>query len=227
MVLADRKPLTISKKGGRTMFKSKMLIVAPLVLFCIIGASAKSCVSHVPQTGQTACYDKSGKEIGCEEGSDGYLQRGLPWPNPRFTDNGNGTVTDNLTELIWLKDASRFGTRTCSHALDDCNNLADDGYDLTDGSVAGDWRLPNVRELNSLIHYGFYDPALPDTAGTGKWSEGDPFNNVPSKAFYWSSTTYAGYPTLAWGVSMHYGSVYYDLKDHDTPYVWPVRGGNW
>jgi hypothetical protein len=209
------------------MVKSKMLIVAPLVLFCIIGASARSCVSHVPQTGQTACYDKSGKEIGCEEGSDGYLQRGLPWPNPRFTDNGNGTVTDNLTELIWLKDAGAGGSMTWNEALTYCNNLAADGSDLTDGSKAGDWRLPNVRELNSLIHYGFFDPALPDTAGAGKCSQGDPFTNVPSQGFYWSSTTYAGYPGLAWGVSMHYGSVYTEQKGYYAPYVWPVRGGSW
>ena len=51
----------------------------------------------VPQTGQTDYY---------AAGDDGALQKGVPWPTPRFTDNGNGTVTDNLTHLIWLKNAN-------------------------------------------------------------------------------------------------------------------------
>ncbi len=180
------------------MFKSKMLIVALLVLFCIIGASARSCVSVVPQTGQTECWDEDGKVIDCEgTGQDGDLQRGLPWPNPRFTDNDDGTVTDNLTQLIWLKNANCFGKRTWSEALNDCNTLADGDCGLTDGSVAGDWRLPNVRELNSLIHYGVYYPALPDTAGTGQWSENNPFTGV-QVLDYWSGTTPA---TCAWAMA--------------------------
>jgi len=211
------------------MFKSKMLIVAPLVLFCIIGASARSCVSHVPQTGQTGCYNKSGDEIACEEGSDGYLQRGLPWPTPRFTDNGNGTVTDNLTELIWLKDASSEDTVSWYDALTYCNNLADGYCGLKDGSVVGDWRLPNVRELNSLIHYGFYKPALPDTAGTGQWlKDDDPFTGVESQGFYWSSTTFAVTASdSAWGVTMSHGGTSYRGKGARSGYVWPVRGGSW
>jgi hypothetical protein len=54
----------------------------------------------VPQTGQTASY---------AAGDDGDIQAGVPWPVPRFTDNGNGTVRDNLTGLIWLKNASCLG----------------------------------------------------------------------------------------------------------------------
>ena len=56
-------------------------------------------------------------------GSDGDLQKGVAWPNPRFTDNANGTVTDNLTGLIWLKNANCFGRPvwtargTCTWAL--------------------------------------------------------------------------------------------------------------
>jgi len=165
-------------------------------------------VSVVPQTGQTDSY---------EDGDDGYLQRGLPWPDPRFTDNEDGTVTDNLTQLIWLKNADSFGQRrSWSDALTDCNALADGNYGLTDGSVAGDWRLPNVRELNSLIHYGVHTPALPDTAGTSQGLEG--------YGYYWSSTMFAAYPGHVWVVSMVYGFVNTVNKDSDV-YVWPVRGG--
>lgn len=78
-------------------------------------------------------------------GSDGALQKGVPWPSPRFTNNLNGTVTDNLTGLIWLQNANKWGAVTWDTARNNCNTLAADGFTLTDGSVAGDWRLPNVK----------------------------------------------------------------------------------
>ena len=93
----------------------------------------------------------------------------MAWPTPRFTDNNNGTVTDNLTKLIWTKNANAFGTKKWDDALSAANSLASGTIPgLTDGSKAGDWRLPNVRELQSLIDYEFYSPALPNTLGTGR-----------------------------------------------------------
>jgi hypothetical protein len=161
--------------------------------------------ARVPKTGQTTSY---------ATGDDGDLQRGVAWPNPRFTDNGDGTVTDNLTGLIWLKNANCFGTRNWATALADANGLASGSCDLTDGSVAGDWRLPNVREQQSLIDYGRYDPALPS---------GHPFTGVRS-GYYWSSTTFAGITSLAWCVGLYDG--YVGLVDKTgSGYVWPVRGG--
>ena len=168
----------------------------------------------VPKTGQTTFY---------ATGDDGDLETGVSWPNPRFTDNGNGTVTDNLTGLIWLKNANCFGSRNWTTALNDCNTLTSGSCGLTDGSKAGDWRLPNVEELQSLVHYEFYGPAVPNTAGTGQWTEGSPFNTVQS-SYYWSGSTYASFPSSAWYVSMIFGVV----DDYDkscTYYVWPVRGG--
>ena len=162
----------------------------------------------VEKTGQTTSYTAIG-------GEDGDLEKGVAWPNPRFTDNNDGTVTDNLTGLIWLRDASRFGYRTWYDALNDCNALADDGTNLTDGSSAGAWRLPNVKERQSLIDYGSYDPALPS---------GHPFSGVVSND-YWSSTTDADFTDDAWVVYLFYGYVYYYHKDDGSLYVWPVRGG--
>ena len=78
----------------------------------------------------------------------------MAWPSPRFTDNGNGTVTDNLTGLIWLKNASCYGQMPWTNALNVANALASGSCGLTDGSIAGAWRLPNVREMQSLIDYG-------------------------------------------------------------------------
>ena len=178
-------------------------------------------VALVEKTGQTELY---------VTGDDGDLEKGVAWSDPRFTDNGDGTVTDNLTGLIWLKNANCFGTRTWAQALSDCNNLADSGdpdlsCGLTDSSSAGDWRLPNVKELQSLIDYGVYNPALPNTdgTGTGQWSEDDPFSGVVSH-FYWSSTTFASPTDDAWFVYLGYGHVSLANK-YDAFYVWPVRGG--
>jgi len=168
----------------------------------------------VPKTGQTGCWDSSGFSIPCGgTGQDGEYQYGVA-VDPRFTDNGNGTVTDNLTNLIWLKDANCFGDRIWTDALEDANTLADGSCGLTDGSVVGDWRLPNIRELQSLIDFDNFDPALP---------AGHPFSGVQSY-YYWSSTTRASTGNQA--TNVHFASGYTQsgvkgVLDH----VWPVRSG--
>jgi hypothetical protein len=167
-------------------------------------------------------------------GSDGALQKGVAWPVPRFTDNNNGTVTDNLTGLIWLKNAScdiffpgdtaGSNWRLWAAALTAANSLASGSCGLSDGSTAGDWRLPNVREFQTLIHYGFFDPAVPNTAGTGKWSSGDPFINVLG-VDYWTSTVFAQVlSNQAFRVELYVGRVVNDNKG-SAYNIWPVRGG--
>ena len=169
-------------------------------------------------------------------GDDGALQQGVgvgaPLPNPRFTDNEDGTVTDNLTGLIWLKNANcANGTADWETAFDWVDELNEKGTmndenagDISNGEThQTDWQLPNVKELQSLIHYGFYDPALPNTAGTGKWTEGDPFDRVQPK-YYWSSSTRSSSTGLAWAVYLFDGGVDASGKTHDR-YVWPVRCG--
>ncbi|MHB8069849.1 MAG: Lcl C-terminal domain-containing protein [Desulfobaccales bacterium] len=128
----------------------------------------------LPKSGQTASYGPR---------DDGVLQKGAAWPNPRFTDNKNGTVTDNLTGLIWTKNANAFGGLNWYEALDAANNLKSGEAGLTDGSKAGDWHLPTIRELLSLVDDGRAAPALP---------AGHPFTNVLLPLFqynYWSSTS--------------------------------------
>jgi hypothetical protein len=141
------------------------------------------------------------------------LKKGVAWPTPRFTDNNNGTVTDNLTKLIWTKNANAIGERTWSQAVSEANNLKSGDAGLTDGSKAGDWRLPNVRELQSLVDYSKFDPPLP---------AGHPFIIQPGN--FWSSTTYANITTLAYYVRFGDGIV--DALDKPaTRFVWCVRGG--
>ena len=172
--------------------------------------------ARVPRTGQTACLDAAGSPINCTgTGQDGAIQAGVPSPSPRFSDMNDGTVKDNLTNLIWLKNAECFGPQTWANALNAANTLASGACGLTDGSVAGNWRLPNVREVESLIDFGTFNPALPS---------GHPFSGV-QPAVYWSSTTIADDPGLAWGVSMVVGSPR-PVGKADTSRVWPVRGAD-
>ncbi len=178
------------------------------------------------KTGQSLCYDTSGPITCAGTGQDGDLQKGVEWPNPRFTKNGDGTVTDNHTGLVWIGNANKIGdTMNWENALTYCNSLADDGVNLTDGSVAGDWRLPNIKELQSLIDYAYCNPSLSNTAGTGQWSAGDPFDDIVSGS-YWSSTySLYGSTYSAWYVSMASGATRHNIMN--SPYrVWPVRDGN-
>jgi len=171
----------------------------------------------VPKTGQSSPN---------ETGTDGALQKGVAIPSPRFTDHGNGTVTDNLTGLIWLKNTNCAGTgREWVTALIDIVSLNSTGtinsHDCGDISKSGshqtDWRLPNIKELQSLVNFA-YSPTSLATTDT-------PFPNAQNTA-YWSSTIYAGDTTQAWMLAN--GRLFTDSVNPDfnvTYNVWPVRGG--
>lgn len=160
----------------------------------------------LPRTGQTTKY---------ESGDDGDLQKGVIWPNPRFVDNMDGTIKDNLTGLIWLKDASCFGQKDWITALNYINNLESGNCGLSDGSHAGDWRLPNIKELRSLVDYSKYNPVLPS---------GHLFESLQSQD-YWSSTTYENVHYKAWFLNFQNGYVAPASK-LDNKYVLPVRSGS-
>ncbi|MCP4293895.1 MAG: DUF1566 domain-containing protein [bacterium] len=207
--------------------KKRLLAGLAILTGMLLLSASIVCAQSAPvaKTGQTTCYDASGIVIDCTDtGQDGDHQAGVSYPDPRFTDNSNGTVTDNLTGLVWLKDANRFGTKNWTTALSDCNSLADDGVNLTDGSSAGDWRLPNTNELESLSARQYYNPAVSNTVGTGQLTAGDPFTNVQS-SYYWSATTLTFNKSYAWFVYMLTGVVSSNNKSNDY-YIWPVRSGN-
>lgn len=162
---------------------------------------------QLPKTGQTISY---------AAGDDGAIQAGAAWPNPRFTDNGNGTVTDNLTSLVWLKNANCFGAQLWLVAITSANMLASGTCGLTDGSVAGQWHLPSISELESLVDSERYNPPLP---------LGHPFSSVlGAGAYYWSSSGFYNFTTSAWVLYMGNGDVGYNPKTYSR-YVWPVRAG--
>jgi hypothetical protein len=160
----------------------------------------------IPQTGQTTSYGAR---------DDGMLQKGVIWPSPRFIDNSNGTVSDNLTGLIWLKNANCFGSLTWSAALAAANTLAGGSCALTDGSTAGDWRIPNRREIKSLVNRQQTD--------NSSWLNSVGLSNSQAD-YYWSSSTVANATTTAWRLNLLNGYVSTDNKLNNA-FVWPVRGG--
>jgi hypothetical protein len=172
------------------------------------GVTIPSTVAPVAATGQTTIY---------AIGDDGFHQKGVPQPNPRFTDNLDGTVTDNLTGLIWLKDAGCPGKTLWFGALAAVDRLQDGVCGLTDGSVAGAWRLPNRNELLSLLYKG---SGLETGTGHPFIAPEDPSD------YYWSSTTYPNITVQAWTVRI-FEDGFEDRghKGEDLNLVIGVRGG--
>ena len=143
---------------------------------------------------------KTGQTKSYRTHDDGDLKKGVAWPTAALYD----------------------GCTNCFGTEGDCG--------LSDGSKAGDWRLPNRNELLSLIDIAFYNPALSNAAGTGQWSRGNPFMSVEFVK-YWSSSTNASRPGtagrlgLAWTVDFGKGGVGQHGKTSEN-YVWCVRDGN-
>ncbi|MBI4603631.1 MAG: DUF1566 domain-containing protein [Planctomycetes bacterium] len=180
--------------------------------------------SGLPDTGQTKCWslveNQGWVEVPCAEaacqGQNGAYATGCPREG-RFTDNGDGTVTDHCTGLMWQKDTADVngdgrvsperdgGDRVpwCD-ALAYCEGLSFAGHD--------DWKLPDVRELQSIVDYGRHGPAIDPVFGA--------FSLV-----YWSSTSSAVGPDVAWHVYFHLGDVYSGDGKGSPYYVRAVRSG--
>lgn len=160
-------------------------------------------------TGQIRCYDTWGKEIPCSgSGQDAEFQKGIPWPDPRF-EQQNETVLDNLTGLMWSRDANPAEFPVTWHEA--LNYITE--MNRTNAYGYADWRLPNRRELRSLMSHQTRNPALP---------EGHPFQNVFS-GWYWTSTTAAINTAYAWYIHMEGARMFYGNKKQYF-LIWPVRG---
>jgi len=153
----------------------------------------------LPPTGQTTVY---------QSGDDGSYKKGYPKIGVRFTDNGDGTITDNATGLMWVASptaAAVGGTYLWAAAITACEGLTYATY--------SDWRLPNVKELQSIVDYGTSPPPIDTT-----------FFTECQSSLYWSSTTFAPFSGFAWYVNFSNGYVSLDGRGRGY-YVRPVRGG--
>ena len=138
------------------------------------------------------------------------------WPNSRYELHGDATVTDTKTGLMWMRcslgqtyevdgvycqgDASRHDWYS---ALEAANNYSISGY--------ADWRLPNIKELRSIVAYDRYDPAINQEI----------FPN--SEYSYWSASPYASNSNYSWLIYFAYGDDGSSRRDEDYYYVRLVR----
>lgn len=160
-------------------------------------------------TGQTSCHDADGHAIPrAGSGQDAAFRRGIAWPAPRFERQGM-VVLDRLTGLFWTHNANPGGLPMMWQEALDC--VAALGRERAFGR--GDWRLPNRRELRSLVSYQTKQPALP---------AGHPFSGV-FPGWYWTSTSAAIAPAHAWYIHMEGARLFYGGKDQSF-LVWPVSG---
>ncbi|TXI33549.1 MAG: DUF1566 domain-containing protein [Niabella sp.] len=127
-------------------------------------------------------------------------------PTSQFKDNTDGTVTDLKTKLIWKKCIEGMTWQATTNSCIDNTSLEDmmtwqealaKASDLNaSGGFAGavNWRLPNIKELSSVIENACYGPSINLNV----------FPSSPSGIF-WSSTPYIGAPDYAWSVRFNYG----------------------
>lgn len=165
----------------------------------------------IAQTGQDRCYDEMGRELDCDPGiQDGRFRYGRQWPKPRFEADGE-LVLDRLTGLTWPRNANLGDfPMTWPEALAFVRQMNREqalGY--------SDWRMPNRRELRSLMSYQAKRPALPD----------DHLFQEVVLGWYWTSTSAAINPAYAWYVHMEGARMFYGRKDQYY-LLWPVRAGD-
>ncbi len=163
------------------------------------------------QTGQKNCYDEQGDIIPCgATGQDGEYRKGIEIDLVnRFHDNQKGVVKDNLTGLYWTKDAA---LTTFPVSWKDALKFV---QDMNENSFLGfnDWRMPNRKELRSIIYLEAKNPALP---------HGHPFKNI-FNGWYWTSTTAAINHEYAWYIHLGGARMFYGRKDQQCM-LWLVRG---
>ncbi len=166
----------------------------------------KSAGSILPATGQTEIWS---------EFDDGYYRTGRKL---RFRDLGNGTVSDLNTGLMWVKSGyadidvsppvpyqseGPWRKYFWNQALLYCERLQFAGY--------SDWRLPNYKELISILDLSRMDPAVDQTYFPGTRSD-----------FYWSSTTFVSQTYHGWYIYFNLGYANHINKDNYF-YIRPVR----
>ena len=183
----------------------KMTLIAILLTLCSM-APTMAGDYQLPDTGIETCYDQNGNVIPCPSPGEDYYGQDAQYDGPKmaYRDNGDGTVTDLNTQLMWqqIDDGT---TLQWQAACNYCDDLELAGYT--------DWRIPDRRELFSIVDFGKYNPSIDTNYFLGTKSCG-----------YWSGSTHANYTDCAWHVLFNDGHVVYDYKTYRT-YVRCVRSG--
>ncbi len=184
----------------------------PVNLTCVCEATDGASCPPL-RTGETECFDAAGDPVSCAgSGQDGETQAGAARV---FTNNGDGTITDEVNGLMWekLSDDGSIHDQDDSYAWEDAVSEKIDA--LNSASFAGfnDWRLPNRFESETLLHLGeslpatysaFASPCTPGCSVTAC--------SCTASGPYWTSTNYSFDPTNAWYVGFGGGPTVAQLK---------------
>jgi hypothetical protein len=200
--------------------KYVVLICLLVNIICCQSQPKDDNLDNIVNPHNSTCYDWRGDIVPCKfKRQYAELLLNKPIPTARFTDNKDGTFTDNLTGLIWLKNANCFGMMRWENAMRAVRSLknGDCGTNstliLADKSAIGDWRLPTMDELCTLIDFSKRNPAL---------SDGHFFRNIPS-GYHWSATTLDSYSEMAWIIYIESGTTCYEGVKNRAGHVLPVR----
>ena len=162
----------------------------------------------LPDTGATTSYGASPDDAD-------YTSTSSFTCDMSFTDNTDETITDNCTGLMWDKCSQGLSGSSCTigsatttyweEAKVSCENSTSSNY--------SDWRLPNVKELMSIVNYERFSPSI------------DPaYFSATVSGYYWSATTCKFDPANAWHVVFNLGFVGYYNKTSNSFYARCVRG---
>jgi hypothetical protein len=203
---------------------------------CSAGLIGKNCISHGDCGCEGYCSmdqedaDSDGVGDACDNCPNGNINCRFACDGKlsalgRWCDQGDGTVKDMTTGLVWLKKADWGGTYPLwdDFGSPDAHHRAAELWDgspfegsagLSDGSVEGDWQLPTKTELAGI------------TVGDEYIRDNQMYFFTGVQSYYWSGTSLASNPLSAWYAGMVSGNVGYYGKDFSNFYVWPVRSEN-
>ena len=176
-------------------FVKQIIFIGFFLLFCTVSVGMAEDYK-LPDTGIDKCYDKKG-EIPCPSKGETYYGQDAQYRGHKmaYQDNGDGTVTDLNTLLMW-QQADNGSTREWQTACDYCEYLNLAGY--------SDWRIPTRRELISIVDVGKVYPAI----------NTDYFPDCQTSTVYWSGDAIG--TSMAWIVNFQAGRVLSVSMSHDV-----------
>jgi hypothetical protein len=197
---------------------------------CALDTSGCACGAGggaFPATGQTTCWNSGGTVIPCAgTGQDGDIQAGATLA---YTDNGDGTITDNNTGLMWEKLSDDGSVHDKDRTYTWLDAVAVKVAALNSGTFAGhsDWRVPNAKELKSIVNYQNQNPSVSPAFNTAC----APLCTVTTcsctlSSYHWSSSTWVNFPGAAWFVDFRYGGYEDAYAKTSSISVRAVRGGS-
>jgi len=182
-----------------------------------------------PATGQTTCWNSSGTITSCTgTGQDGEIRAGATLA---YVDNGDGTITDTNTGLMWEKLSYDGTIHSWGNTYTWDNAFGVKIATLNGGggfAGHGDWRVPNIKELQSIVNYEIPStgPTVAAAFNTG-CTQGCTVTSCSctQSLSYWSSSSYVFSPDAVWLVGFNDGNDRTDFKSYGPYYVRAVRGG--